>query len=62
MLHIKLKGMEHRASHKHIYSVLTHTLYPWGGGGGVGSKDKNNFFLNVVMLHIKLKEKKYSPT
>ena len=30
MLHIKLKGMEHRAS----YSVLTHTLNLWVGFKG----------------------------
>ena len=31
MLHIKLMGMEHRAS---TNSVLTHTLDPWGGVKG----------------------------
>ena len=42
-------SVEHNAI---TYSVLTHTLDPW-----VGSKVKNIFFLNVVMLHIKLKKK-----
>ena len=51
MLHIKLKGMEHRA-HATTYSVLTHTLVPCGGVKG----QNNLFFLNVVMLQIKLKE------
>ena len=41
MLHIKLKGMKHRA-----YSVLSHTLNPQ-----MTSKGKN-IFLKVVMLHI----------
>ena len=39
-------SIEHHAS---TYSVLTHTLNPWGG-----VKGQNNFFLKVVMLHIKL--------
>ena len=34
-----------------------HTLDPWGW-----VKRSNIFFLNVVMLHIKLKGKKYRPT
>ena len=50
MLHNKLKEMEHRASCKHIFSPYTHPQT-------VGLKDKNN--LNVVMLHIKLRGKKY---
>ena len=47
MLHIKLKGMEHRALCKHIFSPYTHTLNLW-----VGLKGKE---LNVVVLHIKLR-------
>ena len=35
--------------HANTYSVLTHTLDPWGG-----IKGKNSFFLDV-MLYIKLK-------
>ena len=31
MLHIKLKGIEHRAPCKQIYAVITHTNDPWGG-------------------------------
>ena len=48
MLHITIKGVEHKVSCKLIYSVLTHTLNPQ-----IGSKGQNIFFL-VVMLHIKL--------
>ena len=50
MLHIKLKGMGHRARgiehHPSTYSVFTHTLRPRG--------IVKTFFLKVVMLHIKL--------
>ena len=42
-------------NHASTYSVLTHTLDPWGFG------QKVKTFLNVVMLHIKLKGKKYRP-
>ena len=35
--------------HARTYSVLTHTLDPWGG-----VKDQTIFFLKVVMLHIKI--------
>ena len=49
MLHIKLRGMEHRAPCKHIFCPYTHTLCL-----GWGHKFKN-FFLKVVVLHIKLK-------
>ena len=45
--------MEHNAS---TYSVLIHTLDTWGRAKG------QNIFLNVAMLHIKLKGKKYRPT
>ena len=44
MLHIKLKGMEHRAPCKHIFCPYTHAQLPDGVK-----------FLKVVMLHIKLK-------
>ena len=47
--YIKLMGIEHHAS---TYSVLTHTLDPWGSV----KRSKHFFFLmNVVILHIKLK-------
>ena len=46
MLHIKLKGIEHRAP-----------MTP-----GVGSKGQFCSFLKVVMLHIKVKWKKCRPT
>ena len=36
--------------HASTYSVLTHTLNPWGEVIG-----QTRFFLRVVMLHIKLK-------
>ena len=39
----------------HILSLLTPSI------SGVGSKGQNSFFLNVVMLHIKLKRKNYRP-
>ena len=48
MLRINLKGMTNAATCK-PYSVLTHTLDPWGG-----IKGQNIFFLKVVKLHIKL--------
>ena len=51
MLHIKLKGMKHRA-HASTCSVLTHPRRPWG----YGQKVKSFLFLKLVMLHIKLKE------
>ena len=48
MLHIKLKGMEHRAPCKHIF-CLTRTLNPrWG-------QKVKHFFSERKMLHIKLK-------
>ena len=54
MLHNKLKGMRHRAPCKHIFSLYTHPQpVSW-------IKGKKN--LNVVMLHIKLREKKYGLT
>ena len=34
MMHIKLKGMEHKASFAGTYSVLTQTLGPWAGSTG----------------------------
>ena len=40
----------------HILSLQTPSIH------GAGSKGQNPFFLNVVMLHIKLKGKKYRPT
>ena len=49
MLHIKLKGMEHRAPCKHIFYSYTHPQ-PLDG-----VKKSTFFFLKVVMLHIKLK-------
>ena len=48
MLHIKLKGIEHRAPCKHI-------IYPYVHLSGVGSKGQNIYFLKVVMLYIKFK-------
>ena len=56
MLHIKLKGIERRASYMHIFCLYIHH-----GLVGLGQNFKT-FFLNVVMLHIKLKGKKYRPT
>ena len=50
MLHIKLKRMEHRAPHKHIFFPYTH---PWPLG--LGQKVKTFLLLKVVMLHIKMK-------
>ena len=50
MLHVKLrgvKGMEHRAAHKHIFCHYTHPQ-PL-------RLSQNIFFLKVVMLFIKLK-------
>ena len=49
MLQIKLNG----APCKHIFLTHTHSLW-------VGLKGKQN--LNMVMLHIKFKGKKYRPT
>ena len=46
LLHIKLKGMEHRAQCKHIFCHNTHPQ-PWGV--------VKTFFLKEVMLPIKLK-------
>ena len=48
MLHIKLKGIEHRAPYKHIN-------YPYVHLSRVGSKGQNIYFLKVVMLYIKFK-------
>ena len=31
VLHIKLKGIEHRAPHESKYAVIKHTNDPWGG-------------------------------
>ena len=56
MLHIKLKLMECRAPYKHILCPYTHL----DQCGWV--KRSKDFFLNMVMLHIKLKGKKYRPT
>ena len=56
MLDIKLKGMEHRAPCKHKFCPYTISTC------GVGSKGQNILFLNVFMLHFKLKGKKYRPT
>ena len=56
MLHIKLMGVERRATCKHILCPYTHPR-PLG----LGQKVKT-FFLNVVMLNIKLKELKFRPT
>ena len=51
MFHTKLKRMEHRATCKHI-------IFPYTHPQSVGwLKGKTN--LNVVMLHIKLRGKKY---
>ena len=55
LLHIKLKGIGHRASCKHIFYPYTHPR-----SVGLGQKAKL-FVLIVVMLHIKLKGKKYRP-
>ena len=56
MLHIKLKGIEHRAPWKQICCHYTHQR-PLGGV-------KRSFFsfLKVVMFHIKLKWKNCWPT
>ena len=43
--------------HARTFPVLTHTLDQWGR-----IKRSTHFFLNVVMLHIKLKGKKCRPT
>ena len=51
MLHIKLKGKEHRAPCKH-------TFCPYTSPQPVGLI-KGTETLNVVMLHIKLRRKKY---
>ena len=49
MLHIKLKGMEHRAPCKHIFYPYTQPVsLGWGQMVKI-------FLVNVVMLHIKLK-------
>ena len=50
MPHIKIKGMELRAPYKHMLSPYTHPQ-PVGW-----------VKMNVVMLHIKVKGKKYKPT
>ena len=50
MLHIKIKGIEHRAPCKHIFCLYTH---PWPLGWD--QKVKTYFFFEVVLLHIKLK-------
>ena len=55
MLHIKLKGMEHRAPCKRIFRPYT---YFWSLGKGKMSK---LIFLNVVMLHCQIKGEKYIP-
>ena len=52
MLHIKFKGMEHRAPRKHIFCPYTH---PRPLGLGHDQNVKTLFFLKVVMLHIKSK-------
>ena len=56
ILHIKLKGIEHRAPWRQICCYYTHQRPPgWG--------QKVIFFLlKVFMLHIKLKWKKCRPT
>ena len=53
-LHIKLKGMEHRAPRKHIFCPYSHTLSPWSQ-----VKRSKRFCLDVVMLRFKLKGKNY---
>ena len=50
MLHIKLKGMEHRTPRKHIFCPYTHSR-PLGWS----QKVKAFYFLKVVTLHINLK-------
>ena len=57
MLHIKLKGIEHRASWKQVCCHYTHQR-PLGWGQKVIFCS----FLKVVMLHIKVKWKKLRPT
>ena len=57
MLHIKLKGFEHRAPWKQIICHYTHQR-PLGWGQKVIFFS----FLKVVMFHIKLKWKKCRPT
>ena len=53
MLDIKVKGMEHSAPLKDTFCPNIHHM-------GLGQTGQNVFFffLNVVMLHIKLKEKR----
>ena len=46
MLHIKLKGLEHRAPFEHIVCSYTHPKFPDGV--------KTFLFLKAVLLHIKL--------
>ena len=57
MLHIKLKGIEHRAPWKQVCCHYTHQR-PLG----LGQKVIFCSFLKVVMLHIKVKWKKCRPT
>ena len=52
MLHIKLKGMEHRVPCYHIFCPYTHPR-PLGWG-------QKSFFLKVVMLQIKIKGMEHS--
>ena len=57
MLHIKLKGIEHRAPWKQVCCHYTHQR-PLGWGQKVIFCS----FLKVVMLHIRVKWKKCRPT
>ena len=53
MLHIKLKGMEHRGPYKHIFCPYTHPR-------PLGRRQKVKifyFFLKVVMWHCQIKGK-----
>ena len=56
ILHIKLKQIWCIEHHARTYSVLTNILNLWG------RIKRSKQILIAAMLHIKLKEKKYSPT
>ena len=55
-MNIKLQEIELRAPCKHIFCPYTHPQ-PVGSGQKV-----KTYFLNVVMVHIKLKGNTYRPT
>ena len=55
MLHIKFKGFELRAPSRHMFR-------PYTDFKSLSRVIKSNKILNVVMLHIELKKKKYRLT